>query len=62
MKGPANWRNYVFSGKWQWGFGNEFAPFSSGKPYEVLVSSLRWPPGGILNPLKGLLGQRWYVP
>jgi RHS repeat-associated protein len=62
MRGGVNWPNYILSGKWQPGFGNQFAPFTSGRPYLVPGSSLGWPSGGILNPLKGLLGQRWYLP
>jgi hypothetical protein len=60
MKGNPNWVNYILSGKWQPGFGNQFAPFSSGAAYRVPISSLRWPSG--LNAVKGLLGQRLYVP
>jgi hypothetical protein len=63
MKGGATWWNYLKSGKWQPGFGNEFAPFSSGAPYEVLASSVKWPTGwGIDGWIKGLFGQRRYIP
>ena len=61
MKGPANWRNYVLSGKWQPGLTNQFAPFSSGAAYEVPGPSLTWP-GGFWGPFKGTIGQRMYMP
>jgi len=61
MKGPANWRNYVLSGKWQPGLTNQFAPFSSGAAYEVPGPSLTWP-GGFWGPFKGAIGQRMYMP
>jgi hypothetical protein len=59
MKGGANYRNYILSGKWQPGFTNEFASFGSGRTYLVSRTSLRWP-AGILGRAKGLLGQRIY--
>jgi|GEM_PF-3388924 len=63
MSGEANWLNYVLSGKWQRGFGNEFAPFSSGKSFVVPPQSVRWPTGwGVDGAIKGLVRQRRYVP
>jgi len=63
MKGRASWWNYLKSGKWQPGFGNEFAPFRTGAEFQVPASSLRWPRGfGIDGWVKGLYGQRRYIP
>jgi RHS repeat-associated protein len=62
MKGRESAWNYFWSGKWQPGLGNRFAPFSSGQSHRVLNSSLRWPRGwGVDGWIKGLLGQRRYV-
>jgi RHS repeat-associated protein len=67
MKGSNRMYNYVFSGKWQPGMGNELAKFSSGQTFVVPRSSLRFPmaEGGKLNPanyIKYSLGQRQYYP
>lgn len=63
MRGPANRWNYFWSGKWQPGMGNRFASFSSGQQFSVLKSTLRWPAGwGVDGWIKGLLGQRIYLP
>jgi RHS repeat-associated protein len=63
MKGGVNWWNYILSGKWQPGLGNMFAPYKSGASYQVPASSLKWPKGfGIDGWIKGLLGQRLYIP
>ncbi len=61
MRGGVTWPNYILSGKWQPGLTNQFAPFSSGRLYEVAASSLR-SPGGFWGPVKHLLGQRMYIP
>lgn len=60
MKGRASWWNYFWSGKWQPGFGNQFARFASGRTYVVLKSALRWPASWEI--IKGILGQRQYRP
>ena len=63
MRGGATRWNYFWSGKWQPGFGNEFAPLSSGQTFRVPPSTLQWPQGfGPDGFVKGLLGQRRYVP
>ncbi len=63
MKGPANLKNWIMSGKCQPGLGNEFAPLASGQEFQVPASSLRWPSGwGIDGRWKGLFGQRIYRP
>jgi len=68
MLGPANWRNYIFSGKYQpsWfpTFGqspNIPAPFAAGESFTVPASALQTPPG-FLGPVKAALGQRIYKP
>jgi len=61
MQGGSNWANYLGSGKWQVGLGNEFASFASGEEFEVARSALEWP-GGIVGDIKGLLGQRMFMP
>ena len=43
MMGKANPINYLRSGKWQPGSGNQFAPFSSGAEYQVPFETLRAP-------------------
>jgi hypothetical protein len=58
MKGAKTWWNYIFSGKWQRGLGNIFAPFRSGQTYKVLAEYLHWPKGW--EWIKGFLGQRIY--
>lgn len=68
MKGDNTFWNYVRSGKFQKGFGNEFAPFSAGSTFLVPNGSLKWPVGndffdrGIWSIIKWLLGQRRYLP
>ncbi len=59
MKGlPSRW-NYILSGKWQPGIGNQFAPFSSGEAFAVPRSSLSLPQGwGLDGSIKGIFGQR----
>ncbi|HRR33969.1 MAG TPA: hypothetical protein P5026_07725, partial [Kiritimatiellia bacterium] len=66
MKGDAN---YIKSGKWQPGFGNEYAPFSSGQTYTVPASALSAPSKAatanavadkVFSPIKQVLGQRSY--
>jgi len=62
MKGGASRINYLLSGKWQPGFTNIYAPFSSGQSFVVPCSTVSWPP--IINPLniiKGMLGQRIFM-
>ena len=68
MQGPKSPLNYLLSGKPQPSsfptFGqppNIPAPYSSGVTINVPPSTLSWPTGP-LGPLKGLLGQRMYVP
>ena len=69
MKGDANYANYIKSGKWQPGFGNEYAPFSSGQTYTVPTSALSAPSKAatanavadkVFSPIKQVLGQRSY--
>jgi hypothetical protein len=64
MKGGANWRNYLLSGKWQPGMGNQFARFGSGTEYWVPQSAVRipWLKEGGLGAVKALLGQRLFLP
>lgn len=52
MKGGNNRWNYFWSGKWQPGMGNRFAPKNSGKTFEVPGSTLR-------NPRKGDVGTQY---
>ena len=59
MNGPVNRANYFFSGKWQPGFTNAYAPFNSGEQYQVPWYMVNWP-GGVFGPVKGMLGQRKY--
>lgn len=64
MNGVGNKWNYFWSGKWQRGMGNEFAPFSSGQTFLVPKSAVQnpgWREQG-LGWLKSLLGQRVYRP
>ena len=56
MKGGKNWWNYFWSGKWQPGGGNQFAPYCSGRDYIVSESRLTWPRSW--EWLKGFLRQR----
>jgi len=61
MKGGKNGWNYVWSGKWQPGMGNEFAPYKTGREYLVPSSWVHWPQGrGFDGWVKGLFGQRKY--
>ncbi len=63
MNGRVSWLNYLFSGKWQPGFSNLYASYSSGVNYLVCASSLHWP--NLYNPInwiKGSLGQRVFGP
>jgi RHS repeat-associated protein len=60
MKGGKNIVNYVFSGKWQPGFTNQFAPYGSGQMF-VVPSHTLVRPGGFWGPIKHLLGHRIYV-
>ena len=65
MKGGKTTANYRLSGKFQEGFGNQSATFSSGTTYQVPAGSL-YPPRG-LNPIDGRIkslvpGQRRYYP
>jgi RHS repeat-associated protein len=63
MKGGKNWWSYIWSGKWQPGMGNEFAAFRTGESFLVPRSSIHWPKGwGFDGLIKGLFGQRKYVP
>jgi len=58
MKGRANMWNYIRSGKYQPGWGNQFASFSSGRNYLVSRGSVGWPRGW--ERWKGIFGQRQY--
>jgi hypothetical protein len=63
MKGAANWWNYILSGKWQPGFGNQFAPPSSGQQFYVPLQSLQGPQEfWVTDWIKNLMGQRMYIP
>jgi hypothetical protein len=62
MNGPKNIWNYTMSGKYQRGFGNQYAPYSSGSEYLVPSSSLKMPNEPIFGVVKGWLGQRIYSP
>jgi len=63
MKGGTTRWNYGWSGKWQPGFGNQYAPYSSGQTFSVPPSTVQWPTGwGPDGWLKGLFGQRLYRP
>jgi hypothetical protein len=68
MKGSKNPWNYMWSGKWQKGMGNEFAPYSIGESFSVPASSLKMPKGTHwadktpFNWTKYGLGQRQYYP
>ena len=68
MRGGKNHWNYFWSGKWQPGFGNEFAPYSSGVTYWVPKGSIHLPTGGThiwdkgaFAVLKWLIGQFKYM-
>jgi hypothetical protein len=65
MKGRASRLNYFLSGKWQPGWkvlgSNRYAPFDIGEEFLVGSGNLKWP-SGVTGFLKGLLGQRMYVP
>jgi RHS repeat-associated protein len=52
MKGGNNWWNYIWSGKWQPGMDNKFAPKKSSKTFKVPKSSIR-------NPRKGDTGTKY---
>jgi RHS repeat-associated protein len=63
MKGGVNRWNYFWSGKWQPGMGNQYAPYRSGMQFEVPASSVKWPTGwGVDGGIKGIFGQRLYIP
>jgi hypothetical protein len=65
MKGKTNFWNYLRSGKWDPSTGNQFAKFSSGKEYQVPISSLKYPNGPKWYDCKWkgiLFGQRRYYP
>jgi RHS repeat-associated protein len=63
MPGGVTPWNYLRSFKWQPGLGNQYASFRSGQSFSVPRASVVWPKGwGIDGYLKGLFGQRRYVP
>lgn len=62
MKGKASPLNYIKSGKLQKGFGNEYAPYSSGQNFLVKRADLHFPKEYGLGFIKGSLGQRRYYP
>lgn len=69
MPGENTISNYIKSCKWQPGFGNEFAPMSSGQTFIVPKNTVKWPTTGeglfesiVEGPLNGLFGQRRYWP
>lgn len=60
--GSPTRRNYIFTGKWQSGFGNTFTPFKNGETYFLPKEEIVWPSGwGVDGWWKGLLNQRIYV-
>ena len=64
MPGKNTWWNYIRSFKWQKGFGNQFAPKSSGQTFTVPKNTVKWPTGFSITDgaYKGLFGQRIYQP
>ncbi|MBC2592658.1 hypothetical protein H5P28_00130 [Ruficoccus amylovorans] len=71
MEGKASLANWLKSGKWQPGAGNEFARPSSGQEFQVPRSTLKppsqaatatWADKGPFGGVKKMLGQRAYVP
>jgi RHS repeat-associated protein len=63
MPGGKSPLNYVLSGKWQPGAGNEFARFSSGSSHYVPKASLKTPTGGGIDGwIKALFNQKKYEP
>jgi hypothetical protein len=71
MKGRVSGSNYIRSGKWQRGHGNQFAKFDTGRPYIRSRSTLQSPSAnpsahftdkGIFGFIKYVLGQRTYLP
>ena len=69
MPGKNTISNYIKSCKWQPGFGNEFAPMSSGQTFIVPKNTVKWPTVGeglfesiVEGPVNGLFGQRQYYP
>ncbi|AQT67724.1 Cell wall-associated polypeptide CWBP200 [Anaerohalosphaera lusitana] len=61
MKGKANYLNWIFSGKLQPGMTNQFASYKTAQEFLVNSSDLVWP-SGFFGFMKGLLGQRRYMP
>jgi hypothetical protein len=64
MTGGKTLSNWLKSGKWQPGLGNEFADFSSGTTSQVVKSSLKFPheSGILVDTINYVLGQRIYKP
>jgi len=64
MKGRASGWNYFWSGKYQPGFGNQFAPYGSGTTYVVPEYTIRNPNGYFVidGIIKTGVGQRIYDP
>ena len=63
MFGPPNKLNYTLSFKWDPNPSNIQAPYSVGEGYMLPPEHVRWPTGwGPNGWLKGLFGQRKYVP
>jgi RHS repeat-associated protein len=60
MAGGKNPLNYLLSGKWQPGFGNQFAAYSTGHTFEVMASELSFPSGW--KWVLGFFGQCMYAP
>lgn len=63
MKGKKSPINYLLSAKWQPGYGNIFAAYSSGETFLVPKNTVKWPEGkGLDGAWKGIFGQRQYRP
>ncbi len=63
MLGGATIWNYILSGKWQYGCGNQYAPFSSGQEFLLDAEDVCLP--NLLNPInwiKAIIRQREYWP
>ena len=61
MQGNANWWNWIKSGKWQRGMGNQYAPLKSGQEFVVPKSSILPPSqASTAHPIadQGIIG--WY--
>ncbi len=59
MLGGKNWLNYFFTFKWQPGFGNKFAKYSSGESFEVPGNTLTQPSGSIIDGFIKSIFNQW---